>query len=106
MFTGTFCGITLKILPDHYRASTLLYEWLVLFELASVDENARGEAVTTVDMDRLSLWDAMILATVRQAGCSAILSEDRQDGQRWNGVEIINPFAEDAKAGLALLLEA
>ena len=43
-------------------------------------------------------------AAARQVGCSAILTEELQNGQRLNGVEIVNPFAEDAASRLAVLL--
>jgi predicted nucleic acid-binding protein len=46
-------------------------------------------------MDRygLSVYDAMIVATALLAGCTAILSEDMQDGIRFDGLaEIRNPF--------------
>ena len=58
-----------------------------------------------VQEHRLSFWDAMLWATARQAGCSAILSEDLPDGRRLNGAEIINPFAAAAANRLAPLLE-
>ena len=46
-------------------------------------------------MDRygLSLYDAMIAASALLAGCGTILSEDMQDGMRFDGLtEIRNPF--------------
>ncbi len=58
-----------------------------------------------VEEHRLSFWDAMLWATARQAGSSAIVSEDMQDGRRLSGVEFINPFAADAAERLAALLE-
>jgi predicted nucleic acid-binding protein len=41
---------------------------------------------------RLSLYDAMIAAAARLAGCKVILSEDMQDGLRFEGMRIRNPF--------------
>jgi len=40
----------------------------------------------------LSLYDAMIAAAARLAGCRTILSEDMQDGLRLEGMRIRNPF--------------
>ena len=37
-------------------------------------------------------WDALILASAQQQGCSHLLSEDLQHGQKVDGVEIVNPF--------------
>ena len=58
-----------------------------------------------VEEHRLSFWDAMLWATVRQSGCSAIPSEDMQDGRRLGGVEIVNPFTAEAATRLEPLLE-
>lgn len=44
--------------------------------------------VQAVGEHQLSFWDAMIWSAARQGGCSAILSEDMQDGRRLNGVEL------------------
>ena len=46
----------------------------------------------------------MLWATARQAGCSAFVSEDMQDGRRLGGIEIINPFSQDRMNRLQLLL--
>ncbi len=42
---------------------------------------------------RLGYWDALMLASAAEAGCTAMLSEDMQDGARIFGLEIVNPFA-------------
>ena len=63
------------------------------------------DAMDAVAEHRLSFWDAMLWATARQSGCSAILTEDMQDGRRLSGVEFINPFTVDAAARLEPLLE-
>lgn len=38
------------------------------------------------------LYDALILAAARKAGCQVLLTEDMQDGQTIDGVVIRNPF--------------
>ena len=42
----------------------------------------------------LSFYDALIVAAALEAGCSRLLSEDLQDGQRIERLTIENPFAE------------
>ncbi len=37
-------------------------------------------------------YDALIVAAALSAGCSRLLSEDLQDGQRIEGLTIVNPF--------------
>lgn len=88
------------------RASAFVRDWLDVFHVTSADDTALVDAMDAVEEHRLSFRDAMLWATARQIGCSAILSEDMQDGRRLSGVEFINPFAADAPARLAALLEA
>ena len=40
----------------------------------------------------LSYWDALIVASAQQLGCTYLLSEDMQHEQRIDGVQILNPF--------------
>ena len=47
----------------------------------------------------------MIWATARQAGCSTVLSEEMQDGQRLGGVEFVDPFSADIVSRGADLLD-
>ncbi len=42
---------------------------------------------------RLSFWDALILQTAREGGCTKVLSEDMQDGFQLDGVTVENPYA-------------
>ena len=40
----------------------------------------------------VSFWDALILAAAEVAGAHVFYTEDLQDGQSYNGVEVRNPF--------------
>lgn len=42
---------------------------------------------------RLSFWDAMIVAAAEQAGAATLSSEDFNDGQTFERVQVVNPFA-------------
>ncbi len=42
---------------------------------------------------RSMYWDALRLASAREAGCTVFISEDLQDGDWLFGLEIVNPFA-------------
>jgi predicted nucleic acid-binding protein len=44
------------------------------------------------DRFALSYWDALILSSAHQQGCSHLLSEDLQHGQLLDAVRVINPF--------------
>ena len=101
-----FHATTRKHLLEPARASAFVRDWLAVFPVTSAAAPALVHAIDAVAEHRLSFWDALLWATARQSGCSAILSEDMQDGRRLGGVEFINPFAAAATARLAALLEA
>ena len=101
-----FHATTRKNLLEPQRASAFVRSWLDVFRMTSADDSALADAIDAVEEHRMSFWDAMLWAAVRQAGCSAILSEDMQHGRRLGGVEFVNPFAADAATRLATLLDA
>jgi predicted nucleic acid-binding protein len=41
---------------------------------------------------RFSFYDSLIVAAALVAGCTTLYSEDLQDGQRIEGLTIVNPF--------------
>ena len=94
-----------KLLPVS-RANGFVRDWLGVFQIASAGTAALVDAMDMVEEHRISFWDAMLWATARQSGCSALLSEDMQDRRRLTGVEIVNPFAADAAARLEPLLQS
>ncbi|MCY4520926.1 MAG: PIN domain-containing protein [Caldilineaceae bacterium] len=42
----------------------------------------------------LSYWDGAILAAARTLGCDAVYSEDLSAEQDYDGLQVINPFAD------------
>jgi predicted nucleic acid-binding protein len=42
---------------------------------------------------KLSFWDAMIVESAHQLGCTTLWTEDLTDGQTLHGVRIRNPFS-------------
>lgn len=43
-------------------------------------------------LNALSFRDALIVQAAIASGCGSLLSEDMQHGQRFEGVELVNPF--------------
>lgn len=41
---------------------------------------------------KISFWDACILSAAAAAGCDTLYSEDLNPGQRYDGVQVVNPF--------------
>lgn len=54
---------------------------------------------------RFQFWDALIITSAVDAGCSMLLSEDMQDGFVVRGLMIANPLAATPHAKLAALLQ-
>lgn len=52
-------------------------------------------AIETHRQRDISFWDAMILQSASRLGCTVVYSEDLNSGQRFDGVEIHNPFVRD-----------
>ena len=50
------------------------------------------EAVDLQKKNRFSFWDALIVQSALKAGCSVLLSEDFQHGQKVENLIIRNPF--------------
>lgn len=103
------CVLTTQALAEFYYATTrkglleqgsagkFVRDWLEVFSVTSADERTLVDAMEVVHAHGLSFWDAMLWSAAKQAGCAAIFTEDLNDGQRIGGVEIINPFPEEAE---------
>ena len=54
---------------------------------------------------KINIWDAVIFAAAAETGCRLLLSEDLQEGFKWGGVTVVNPFAATVHPLLARLFE-
>jgi len=43
---------------------------------------------------QLSFWDALIIVSARRSGAQSLLTEDLQDGRRFDGLEVVSPFRD------------
>jgi predicted nucleic acid-binding protein len=99
--------VTRKDLMPRAEASRVAGYWLDVFPAAAASVVAVRAALATANAGGTSYWDALLIATAAEAGCTAILTEDMANGSILHGVRIMNPFAGDAipSAVLALLSE-
>ena len=98
------CWLTLQSLSEFYAVATRkrlmstadaaaqVNDWLSFFPLIAASASAVRAALTETVAGRASYWDALLIATAAEAGCTLILTEDLQDGAVLGGVEIRNPF--------------
>jgi predicted nucleic acid-binding protein len=68
-------------------------ELLAEFDVAVPD---LADILAAIDLHRLhgiSFWDALVIRSAQQSGCSVLFSEDMQAGREIDGLQIVNPFA-------------
>ena len=86
-----FVTVTRKLHVDA-RIARRKVELLSEFDVASPEV---ADILAAIDVHRLhglSFWDALILRSAKQAGCSVLFSEDMQGEREIDGVRIVNPF--------------
>jgi predicted nucleic acid-binding protein len=111
------CCLTLQSISEFYAAVTrkgmlkaveavpIAEAMIELFRTAPASGGAMRAALNLAASGRVSYWDALLVTTAAEAGCTAILTEDLADGTTLAGVRVINPFAGAAlSAGAAALL--
>ena len=101
------CVMTLQTLGEFFHSSsrkrpkerTAMAEqardWLELFPIIASTPKLLPQALQLVEQGQVSFWDAMLVATVADAGCTTLLSEDMADGATLGGVTVRNPFRGD-----------
>jgi len=109
----TECWLTLQALGEFYAAVTRkgivppaeaasqAADWLELFPTVAASAAAIRVALADAAVGRASYWDALLVATAAEAGCTIVLTEDMSDGSTFGGLRIHNPFA--ASGGLTCM---
>lgn len=78
---------------SHDQASALVQSF-TRFTVQDVTLRIVRAALATHDRFGLSYWDSAIIEAARTVGCTEVLSEDLSPGQDYDGVRVVNPFAE------------
>lgn len=95
--------ISLQVLQEYFVTvtrtlgvdTTIARRKVELLAEFDVAEPGVDDILAAIDLHRLhgfSFWDALILRSAKQAGCSVLLTEDMQDKREVDGLRIINPF--------------
>lgn len=66
--------------------------WLV-FPLVPVEGQTVKDAIRIAQRYQISYFDAQILAAAKAVPCRTLYSEDLNDGQDYEGVRVVKPFA-------------
>jgi predicted nucleic acid-binding protein len=86
-----FVTVTRKLKVDA-RIARRKVELLAEFDVATPEI---ADILAAIDLHRLhgmSFWDALVLRSAQQSGCSVLLTEDMRDAREMDGVRIVNPF--------------
>jgi predicted nucleic acid-binding protein len=113
------CWLTLQAVSEFYAATirkrlvpasdaaAQAEDWMTLFPCAAASPAAVRAALAAAAAGRAYYWDALLVATAAEAGCSFILTEDMADGDSFAGVTVLNPITGASLAPEARrLLEA
>jgi predicted nucleic acid-binding protein len=65
---------------------------LVSWRPVVADTKLLADAWAIQDRHKISWWDSLVVAAAQSAGCRYLLSEDLQDGQIFDNVQVVNPF--------------
>ena len=95
--------VSIQVLQEYFWTATrklsidpsIAIEKLMLFAKADVMTPLADDVVLAARASadwKLSFWDAMIVQMALRADCDVLFSEDMQDGRRFAGLEIVNPF--------------
>jgi predicted nucleic acid-binding protein len=101
---GRHCILALQTLAEFYHAAARkriapardvarkVEEMATVFPIVVADPAALRRALPLAAAARNSIWDALLLATLEQAGCTLLLSEDMGDGAKFGRLTVLNPF--------------
>jgi len=95
--------LSLQVLQEYFTITTrklgvgvsIARRKVELFAQLHLVATGLDDVLAAIDLHRLhqlSFWDALIVRSALQAGCSALYSEHLQDGRRLDGLQIVNPF--------------
>jgi predicted nucleic acid-binding protein len=86
-----FVTITRKLRVEQ-RIARRKVELLAEFDVAVTDVTDILAAIDLHFLHGFSFWDALVIRSAKQAGCSVLLTEDMQETREIDGVRIVNPF--------------
>lgn len=91
-----FCNVLRRKFPQKFtEVETILQDIQIDVDVVPLTAKMTEQAVSISKRYLLSFYDSLILAAASEYGCSAVLSEDLQNGFKLEtGLVIINPFLQ------------
>ncbi len=111
LLRGSDLAVSVQVLQEFYyqvtrptRPGRLTHEdalaflgVLLRFPVQEITLDVFQAAVSISHRFGLSYWDSAILAAARAIGCDAVYSEDLSDQQDYDGLRVVNPFADQGQ---------
>ncbi len=89
-----YATLTRKLQPAFERGEAQqIVRDLAVWHPVTIDLAIVEGAWVAQERFMLSWWDALIVAAAASCGCGALVTEDMQHGQSFDGVRVVNPFA-------------
>jgi len=86
-----FVTVTRKLHVDVSIARRKV-ELLAEFHVAAPDVSDILAAIDLHRLHNLSFWDALVVRSAKQSGCTVLFSEDMQHTRAIDGLQVVNPF--------------
>lgn len=86
-----YVTVTRKMGVEPLAAKSVLRTFSI-FEIVQTSPDLIDEAIDCSILNKISFWDALIVAAAASSGCAVVYSEDLNPGQVIRGVKIENPL--------------
>ena len=88
-----FVVVTKKVKnPLSFDSAFQIISDLKLWKVATIEVKDILEAIKLSQRYKISFWDALILCSAINLGCSVIWSEDLNSGEYFGKIKVVNPF--------------
>ncbi|MDT3679616.1 MAG: PIN domain-containing protein [Burkholderiaceae bacterium] len=90
-----FVTVTRKLaVPLAVEEAERIVRRLADFSVVQIDPGLILSAIATSVRSSISFGDALIIRSAQQSGAEILYTEDLQNGQKFDGLEIVDPFRE------------
>ena len=88
--------LTRKLQQDPPTAAAAVKSLNTVFDPFGYDAADVHVAISLAADGVLSYWDGLLVSAAARKGCSVLVSEDMQDGFRFDGLEVVTPFSSNS----------
>lgn len=89
-------SVARKRLSLEHREAAAIVERLARLQVVGTDTRIVMSAIDLAGERQIAHWDALMIRAAQVAGCGRLLTEDMQDGARFDDLVLENPFRDAA----------